>query len=1580
MATSAATAFLSMAVPSASFLLAVLVIFYLLSFVLFAVIRIATGISIQRLGYFSLRRISYTIRDGLRIEVHALGLYLHRPTFAKPTWISLRLSDLRIIIDIESLGKKRQSKKATYEPEQSRELSSKDAGSFASDAPGLPAGTGASRLSWNGLWKKLTAIKEKIKAVHDKIEWLRMFDIEILNSSCTIPGVASVQIASISAGVDTRRKTVDRGRLFRHKKPSAREQQPVEWVFGLKGILFTADGKDSLEILDTCTLNVHGFLYKRVLGLRDASISLKLGRMHIPYDEILHCYEMANDKVGAVETPSPVAKAPDRELDRLDIGDSRHEELTHTLTEFRSFVSSILRGIQEIQIAISFIGLSTAVKAKRSSTHPLFVNFTMNEFGIDLFRLDPNGPAHRMYFAPNDVAHQALLAAISIGVSMDDGSGEPERLLYIPMATTTIKTTLPTRTITETSSKDAADRNANILFANLVITSPSLDMDLKHLALVIALVDDRRQRLDAESDTQKANRTLSKLLPKTNVKISIQEPVARIVLPPSESGAKDSSDYDLLISSISAISLEMESSHTASGNDHYSLDSNLRISSHRLYYQAASGIKHSLLVMDAFEARLSLIATPLPSIVLSGNLETFSIHVIRQEITEGLNQIVQQLSKSPYIDNRSPSQELSWRQDVLSRCPPWLAYLHFRASRFEIEVGGTDVGVSEDLRGIAIQLQSWSLEYTNQNRTSKARRTQTLTKTEHRTNMQTGLRHTADSFPVAADDDEESGGREVALRSHGLEAFVVESADSWEPDPFLSMPRIEVSILTTSDGREQTGHIACDIQALFVHYSLYRYYVICIGLTELRRAFNASNVAEDKLVRTHATKASDTTQRPRRSSDGMTVDVRVPFVQVKAAMPHEPTIMLQIYSLEYGQHRWSSPFVKSRLLRLYAEPSGIKAAWVRLASIKTFRGDLRDSRRKLGQGGFVQDRSFDIVTEFIRLGVPHQLVLHKIFDNMINVLKATEQLNYRFKTGTDAYILTKEPQQAKRVPRISLRSKVFMFEIEDGVFEWKLGLIYRVGLSEQKQRLAREDAFRAKVRKLQDQNQRRDSSRHGLQLHNHKARGQSRPSEPSRTATAAAKGKDDHDSQQPSISPTRQRGRSMRYDTDAVIGLTDSARIGADDAWLRLQEYNASSWRKRIVSALRFQRASVKDVRKIFWGKDEPPSVDEDTETILSSPERPGLMTALISDLHIIVDKPSFPIERSSSFLHRIGKRVPLSTECSLLIPMSLVVNLGETQITLRNYPLPLLHVPAIKPEQSSRLPSWSLRGDFVIAEEHRGEDSMRHVQVEVVPAGKMSPIGLGSRFCIDVRRTVSPIKTYSDIDVAINTARSTSITWGTSYQPAIQDMMQIIESFTKPQADPSDPVGFWDKIRLLLHSRVRVAWKGGGDVQFRLKGKLLETTESRTLLTLASHLGSRDPYCVTGHGAGFVMCFRSDVKWEIHQEDDPRKFMTVNCDEYILAIPDYSHQARESSIREATFGTNTGSISPAYQDVAIFKKVIVKLKGRVRWLAGLVFEREDADGGRSFEFIPHYRVMLRTPQHAKSINVQVCIDSPRTM
>ena len=113
-------------------------------------------------------------------------------------------------------------------------------------------------------------------------------------------------------------------------------------------------------------------------------------------------------------------------------------------------------------------------------------------------------------------------------------------------------------------------------------------------------------------------------------------------------------------------------------------------------------------------------------------------------------------------------------------------------------------------------------------------------------------------------------------------------------------------------------------------------------------------------------------------------------------------------------------------------------------------------------------------------------------------------------------------------------------------------------------------------------------------------------------------------------------------------------------------------------------------------------------------------------------------------------------------------------------------------------------------------------------------------------------------------------------------------------------------------------------------------------------------------------MCWRNNVRWGIHQGDDPKKFMEVSSGEYVLAIPDYSHQARNST-DIAHQNDDSSSSSSGSKNRAIFKKVIMKLSGNVRWLAGLVFERNLDKGGRSFGFIPHYEVTMKNPKFAKA-------------
>lgn len=1407
-----------MGVFSPTFLLGLVLLLYLFSFVLFAILRIATGISIQRIGYFSLRRIAYTPRDGIRIDLRGLGLHLHRPTFAQPTWVSLRLTELKVTVDVTALGIGTGDEGPLHQSDSAAQETK------ASSPPPKPilrhVAAGSSRSQ---LWKRLTQLKEKIKQLHEKIQWLRMVDVTAMNSSLVIAEIGHFEIGTFSMVVDTRRKTVDRGRLFQHKKIPAGDQRPAEWMFTVKGVLFTPDGKDSLEVIDICSLNIHGLLYKDRAGLRDTSISLKLGRVHIPYDDLLACLHRVEESRRWSKVKLEATKTQEGDISFTDVMDelnkpgSREAKIVQTVSDSKEFVSSILRGILEIQIAVSFVGMTREFPSVKPSGSPLYLNAAMNEFGVDLHRLDPKSPAHRMYFSSKDIAHQALLAAISIAVSLDDGIGEPERILYVPMATTTVKTTLPSKTVAFSEGENAAERNANILFSNLVVTSPSIDVDPKHMPLVLALIHGNRS---SRGQPQGRHHLMSRLLPKAHIKLSVHEPVIRVALPPADPKLKATDEYDLLILSISSISLDLESSHSTAGELHYALTSNLRISSNQLYYHTAAGERYDLLITEFLELKINLNASPEVSVVASGNIQTFSVHMVRPEISSGVRQIVHQLSEDRNLETTTTNASTR-KADFLRPLPPWLVQCSLQGSNFGFEVAGVDVEVSDDTRGVALQLESWTAEYKMQRASPDERppsrrhggmRSPTRDEPTIRVTPPPGTGMASPTF---------TDGRRLAVHVRGLEGFVVEGVDAVEPDSFLHLPRFEVAFSTSSDSQGPIFHVNTHTKALYLQYSLYRYYSIGVATAVLRKAFGGDRVSSTSTDSSNEVFSHDNTKAPstpphRNAAQALiTIDVRADLLQIKARMPSDPLVMLQIYRMEAGRHRWAMPFMKSQMVRLYTEAPQVSAAWARIMTMKSLRVDLRENRRKQRGGKIIQEKSIDMVTDFVRLAVPHQLVPHKVFDNFVNAMKATEQLHHRFSTGSNDYVLKKRPEKPKEVPRVSIRSKAFLFDVEDGAFDWKLGTIYRIGLIEQKQRIAREEAYLAKKQALGNSRPNRGSSRYRSQPGPSGQRGRSNQSPP-RERRGRSTGSE---SRHRSDSPRSPRSRHMRYDPDGKSKVSQEAKISSDEAWQTLMRYNAQSWKKRVDNVYRIQNSGMRKIRNIFWGNEEILTSDDEPESIVAMPERPSLMSTLISDLHIVLDRPSFPIKDYPHFLHRVGKGIPYDMEYSLLIPLSVQIDMGEARVTMRDYPLPLLHVPAIRPGQSPRLPSWSLKTDFVIAEEYRGDVSTKHVNVEVVPPGKFSRPDNAQGFGIDVRRTVSPVKTYSDVDIAINTSAPTSITWGTSYQPAIQDMMMIIEGFTKPQVDPSDRTGFWDKIRLSAHSRVKVAWKGDGDVRLQLKG-----------------------------------------------------------------------------------------------------------------------------------------------------------------
>lgn len=1562
-----------MALFNPTFIFGVIVLAYIASFVVFALLRIVTGLSIQRIGYFSLRRLAYTPKDGIKIEIRGLGLNVHRPTFSQPTWLSIVVSELAVTLDIKAL----EGHKAGVvgddegEGEGDRSPEEKDKPAPPKRRTTLPrrATFGSKRSE---TWKQLMKTKDKIKRLHRNIEWLRLVDVVATDSTVNIVDVGKIQCGSFTVAVDTRTKMVDRARyFFQTRSEKNRQKQQAEWIVTLRSVLFTAQGGEASEILDNAVLNVHGFLYEQLDGLRDATLALKLGRVHIPYDDVQTSMERYQTQKRLYSKDYHTVEAIDMSVDdviqELDEPGSTDQDIMQTVSDSKEFVSSILRGVKEVQFAVSLVGVSKKVTTVKASGAPLLLNFSMKEVGVDLHRLDPKSAAHRMYFPSKDLAHEALAAALSISIGLDDGHGKPERLVYIPMATTTVKTTLPSKTVELTEDHGSADeRNANILFANSVVTSPSVDLDPKHLPILLALL--RPQPKAPKAQVQQRHKLISRLLPKANIKFTMHEPVLRVALPPVQK-TDDPDDFDLIISSISSISLDVESFHSAVEDLHYSLVSQARVQTHNLYYHTAQGARFDLVDTEFFDLKVTLGANPDVHVMANGHLQSLAVHMVRPEIATGLRQIIRQLRLDVEPDKRARSKPPKARSG-LRGLPQWLLHFQLSVEDFSVEVAGVDDDFPNNTRGVALQIDSWSAEYRAQ-RMDQHLQKRPVSRRRAASRAVIPDPEVLNAMPSPTsprkklpENYTEGDGRRIAIHVHGLEAFIIDGADKWEADPFVHLPRFEVALSTTTDKQGPVLHVHSHMKTLMLQYSLYRHYAVGVAIMVLGRAFlRTKRETTDMKAKQHTAHSPsvDDHLAPPMSPPGspavdqmgpanrpvkelVTVDVKATMIQIKAELPSDPAVMIQICNVETGRHRWSAPFFRAKLVRMFAGAPRMQGVWARIASIHSLRADYRESR-KFSAFGFHDDKMLDVNVDAMRIAVPYELIIHKISDNFINVIKASAQLHHRFKTGTNEYILEKGPEGPKHVPKISVRARHLLFELEDGAFEWKLGMIYRAGRVEQLQRLAREDAYRVKVKKIHEEEMRKETNR--LRNRSVMTRGRTKDmnvswnrsrSEDERPRTAM--------DGRPPTDHTRGRNRP-RYDPDGCVGFSGSAHVTITEARQRLNEHNAQSWRKRIDRHYEMARESAKDLRGMFWAPDHLPDDMEDHEKILEVPQRPALMGAIIDDLHFIIDKPSFPMSKLPDFLHDVGKGQPRDMKYSLLVPMNVQISMSQARLSLRDYPLPLLHIPALKTGQSSRLPAMHLKSDFVIAEEYRGAMATRRIKVQITPPNVTeSGQAGGGGFAIDVRRTIGPVKSYSDMHVDMNTAYPTRITWGPSYQPAIQDMMMVIESFTKPQLDPSERVGFWDKIRLNFHSRLRVAWKGDGDVHLALKG-------------------TRDPYNVTGNGAGFLMCWRNDVRWNINVEDEPKRFMTVDSGEYVLAIPDYSHQERETARRMGE-GDSLSS-GDSYRSGALFKKVVMKLSGNVQWMAGLVFEKAiGADGRRSFDFKPHYDVVLKSPHHAK--------------
>lgn len=184
-----------------------------------------------------------------------------------------------------------------------------------------------------------------------------------------------------------------------------------------------------------------------------------------------------------------------------------------------------------------------------------------------------------------------------------------------------------------------------------------------------------------------------------------------------------------------------------------------------------------------------------------------------------------------------------------------------------------------------------------------------------------------------------------------------------------------------------------------------------------------------------------------------------------------------------------------------------------------------------------------------------------------------------------------------------------------------------------------------------------------------------------------------------------------------------------------------------------------------------------------NTPMRKSLLTWTVSELELVAlaDQSLHGPEQIREQLRDIDGVSPFPRDGLQLVVQwcrAFKFNLNAFLVRIRDYPRYLFEIR-----------DWTLSGRLMGTEQ---DGQLRAKRKQVVQLGQ--PWG-----DVIVYRNMPPLKFYYDIHSSISLY---TIVWGPCWDPAWTLIGQAVDLLTKPTADPSPLLTWWDKSRLLLHGR----------------------------------------------------------------------------------------------------------------------------------------------------------------------------------
>ncbi|KAI9483680.1 MAG: golgi-body localization protein domain-containing protein [Benjaminiella poitrasii] len=783
----------------------------------------------------------------------------------------------------------------------------------------------------------------------------------------------------------------------------------------------------------------------------------------------------------------------------------------------------------------------------------------------------------------------------------------------------------------------------------------------------------------------------------------------------------------------------------------------------------------------------------------------------------------------------------------------------------------------------------------------------------------------------------------------------------------LWVPQLNLAMRYQGGIKQKNIFITIKVQKYGISYSIRNHYVCLLlikSLRDMRKHLAAINreVMEDDLRQQ---------QVPNSLALRIHLDIKVGRGDLHIVLPLDTTLYLRIDNLTIKHSpECQDNTANIRNLMLLGKSCVLENKWEQLIEVD----DARIMALENTNGVEIKLKAKKIFAT-----IPYKFILSKVIDSVVGLIKASKELYARI-LGKEQLVFTffgpKVNNQPITIPHIQIKVAVFSIHFDDDPFEAKLRNILRTGRVEQEKRLAYQDEMKQKVQDLLAVPSGTFSSASSLPPAQHSL-DQSHPTSTSQSlyTNSSSNNSDNLEapfSEQHEIEDRIKKSQHELFEYFSALWVKYINKTNKNESEFFEKLHGQEHYRNQASAAQLDHELDGGDTRR----HDRFPLSNTFIIDILPRPLYPPLANFTAQSVQVRFKPIDFPLDEAKSFIHTIGGGVPLDNDFSIIVPFHLSIKAGMTWIKVRDYPLPLLYVPppsseskpsresdrsAVKKAKKRKQIAWELGGNYVAADELGNSGGSRVISIPIVPNDSSGAPG----YCLSAVRTTSPLKFYSEIDYKVLSGGMSTICWSISYSPAVQDILRVLDTLTPSQVDPSPPLGFWDKVRFMIHSRINISFTGGGDLAFIIKG-------------------TRDPYLLHGRGSGVAKIWSDDVAWLLGYKTAQKEFMQIISKSYSFGVPDLLHGGYVPHFPDS-FPFMSEKIQSCSEHK--FLKMAVKLTDGIRMGIGLSYERlscydnrdtstcvsckrknlHPIDQCRSSNFSPHYNVLYQSVQHVKA-------------